>query len=589
MQRLTCLCLLGFSVLPLMLPSRAIAQTCGVVLSEVNYDCALAAGVANDACEFIELGFTGTYTPGVTPVDGCGIASIQLINGSSIACGLYDTVALPSTPIPGNGLFVIGRTDVSNVDLVPTTGGWATASTYAIQNGNPDWIRLVGDSAAQDRWYAYEFNPAADTSKDCFVKAGSVGQVAYIGKDYDENTNSPPPVVREESISLCGSGQTATYVGDDEAGGLTGPLASPGEPNACDTRLPWSSADAGPEDAAAPADSGQASDAATGQDVTTTRDAAGAPDSAGQDHATSPDAGSCGALTFIGECQGTVVRWCDDGEILTYDCADDDTACGLVDCTGADCYGFDCVAATDEDCGPSEVELACDVLSGDGCRAGVCAASPVCDFDTYVENCDGAFILYCGTTRVWDEDCSLGGTEPYICGAVSGGGVDCLGLAGAFCDPGYDLNCAPGLNCHQGACEGTLTIDAGTSVPDSAVATDASQARDASTHPDGAASDAAASMDTGVPADSGVVLDSSVADTQLGPDGGSGQDALRPGDATMVLDVSRPGVDGGFTDIDSGGACGCTTSGPSGSPAWVLAVAGLVARWRRRRVPGRRA
>ena len=46
----------------------------------------------------------------------------------------------------------------------------------------------------------------------------------------------------------------------------------------------------------------------------------------------------CGDLTFEGECDGTVARWCDDHVVQTQDCADSGEVCGFVD----DDTGFFC-------------------------------------------------------------------------------------------------------------------------------------------------------------------------------------------------------------------------------------------------------
>lgn len=43
-----------------------------------------------------------------------------------------------------------------------------------------------------------------------------------------------------------------------------------------------------------------------------------------------PGGGSCGAIDEVGVCQGTVVSYCDAGELVSYDCADDGTSCGDV-------------------------------------------------------------------------------------------------------------------------------------------------------------------------------------------------------------------------------------------------------------------
>ena len=54
-----------------------------------------------------------------------------------------------------------------------------------------------------------------------------------------------------------------------------------------------------------------------------------------------PDrSGPCEGLDFIGECQGTVLRYCDAGALVVWDCAWSLQSCGWVDAnTGYDCGG----------------------------------------------------------------------------------------------------------------------------------------------------------------------------------------------------------------------------------------------------------
>ncbi len=50
------------------------------------------------------------------------------------------------------------------------------------------------------------------------------------------------------------------------------------------------------------------------------------------------DAEACQGYDYRGQCDGTVLTWCEDGEVFSQDCADDDQVCGLVDeATGYDC------------------------------------------------------------------------------------------------------------------------------------------------------------------------------------------------------------------------------------------------------------
>ena len=48
----------------------------------------------------------------------------------------------------------------------------------------------------------------------------------------------------------------------------------------------------------------------------------------------------CGGLDYVGECVGDVVRWCEDGSLQEYDCAQLSDTCGFVNNT----VGNDCVA-----------------------------------------------------------------------------------------------------------------------------------------------------------------------------------------------------------------------------------------------------
>jgi hypothetical protein len=52
------------------------------------------------------------------------------------------------------------------------------------------------------------------------------------------------------------------------------------------------------------------------------------------------DAGPCQGIDFIGECQGSLLRYCDNGVLVVWDCAWSGEPCGWVDAsTGYDCGG----------------------------------------------------------------------------------------------------------------------------------------------------------------------------------------------------------------------------------------------------------
>jgi V8-like Glu-specific endopeptidase len=100
-------------------------------------------------------------------------------------------------------------------------------------------------------------------------------------------------------------------------------------------------------------------------------------------------ADGCGSLDYLGECSGTVARWCDAGHVRTHDCAADGQACGYVD----DQYGYYCVA-----------------------RAPAPAPSPdPCAGLDYLGRCNGSVAEWCDNGRFQTRDCRAEGAA---CGYV---------------------------------------------------------------------------------------------------------------------------------------------------------------------------
>ena len=89
------------------------------------------------------------------------------------------------------------------------------------------------------------------------------------------------------------------------------------------------------------------------------------------DAGTCEAASGCGDVTYEGSCEGDVVTWCQDGQLQTYDCSQQDKTCGFVEGTGNTCVeGGVCVPQ----CGAN-------VCGDDGCggSCGVCGAGTSCD------------------------------------------------------------------------------------------------------------------------------------------------------------------------------------------------------------------
>jgi len=187
-------------------------------------------------------------------------------------------------------------------------------------------------------------------------------------------------------------------------------------------------------------------------------------DAAVADSGPSSDAGQpCGMVSFIGECDADHLLYCNNGVLIDVNCVDPaesrvggpHATCGLVDCDDPmSCWGYDCVAREGEACGVGDDDLFCDVSLGHGCLAGICAPAESCQPDGPVASCDGDLVSSCPTGAEWWLDCSEGGLAPYTCGVNAAGESDCLGTAGATCNPEQGRECAPGRDCIGGRCSG---------------------------------------------------------------------------------------------------------------------------------------
>jgi len=368
------LSLLAVICLTLAAPA-ARAQTCTVTLSEINYDCALAAGQNGDTCEFVELLFQG-FSAGDT-VDSCGVTDLEFMVGTcrcQNCCEVYTSVALPGDDIPTDGLYVVGKDTVANVDLTPAD--WAD---NALNNGGrrnepaPAYVRFVAGNGVDHAWFGYEFD-AGDL--DCAVEVdGASATFIHIGADVDPNQDDGVyPPEREESVALCGT----SYLGEED-GVWTGPAESPGVADLCE-RLPWVQEDGGvSEDAAVGSDATASSDAATGADAGTSEDAAIGSDAAtGADAGTSEDA-TAGTDAATGIDVATEV----DGAVVATDAATGtDSAVVATDAaTGSDAgtagdatvIGGDAAAGIDA----AGSSTTAPVVEESGCACGAASGAPL--------------------------------------------------------------------------------------------------------------------------------------------------------------------------------------------------------------------
>jgi hypothetical protein len=175
----------------------------------------------------------------------------------------------------------------------------------------------------------------------------------------------------------------------------------------------------------------------------------------------------CGEVTFQGECEGAVVRWCQDGALQEIDCA------GFYEGTVGTCeffteeFGYYCAAPEGFACF-GEGTAFCGGEGDSGCLVSdltVATGSACSGFESDCappEDAEAEFAGYCeGDIAVWS--CNVNQPTGFDCAAM-GGACDagtCVNLQPeATCFDGL-LECAPGLDCvgeadQPGACEGEL-------------------------------------------------------------------------------------------------------------------------------------
>jgi 3D (Asp-Asp-Asp) domain-containing protein len=140
----------------------------------------------------------------------------------------------------------------------------------------------------------------------------------------------------------------------------------------------------------------------------------------------------CNGLSFTGACQGSVLRWCENGVLRTADCASDGRTCGWTD----DSVGYDCLGSA----GPAA-----------GCGNGVCDAGETAS--SCPADCGGSVAPVCGDGR-----CDAGETAaacPADCGSsaapLCGDGRCDAGETAAACPADCGSSAAP--VCGDGRCD----------------------------------------------------------------------------------------------------------------------------------------
>ena len=195
----------------------------------------------------------------------------------------------------------------------------------------------------------------------------------------------------------------------------------------------------------------------------------------------------CMGISWEGCCEGTVLHYCENGQLISGDCGD--SGCGwngdqkYYDCqqAGADpsganpleCPGQGCIPnCGSKECGDDGCGGSCGVC-GDGlyCYQGLCQPENACGDVDYKGECDGTKLTWCQNGKLMNFDCqNLGGT--YVCGWESDTvGNNCIDQSG--CQPvcegkecgqdgcgGTCGKCQAGLSCQAGLCvEGPCESD----------------------------------------------------------------------------------------------------------------------------------
>ena len=229
-----------------------------------------------------------------------------------------------------------------------------------------------------------------------------------------------------------------------------------------------------------------------------------------------PQAENCDGLTYEGCCDGNILKYCDDKQIATidctnnqkcgwhtqnkfYDCGTDGGAdpsgaypkdcdggcvpqCGGMECgdngcggscgscpAGETCQAGQCKGGctpncNGKECGGDGCGGSCGTCAaGQSCQAGVCVGESGCGDVTYAGFCDGENLVWCENDQVNSADCSkLDGNykcefwadgDGYYCVKKDECVPDCAGLAcGDDGCGGSCGSCADGESCQNGVC-----------------------------------------------------------------------------------------------------------------------------------------
>lgn len=161
----------------------------------------------------------------------------------------------------------------------------------------------------------------------------------------------------------------------------------------------------------------------------------------------------CGAISYEGQCDGDIVKYCDNGAVKAIDCSTNGGSCAFASDKGY----YDCVAASGGTGGSSGDQGTGGSSGGTGGSSG--GSSSDCGSVGYEGECSGDVLRYCDNGNLTTVDCSDQGRQ---CSFNSQAGFyDCVvadsasgGSAGGSGDPPATDEC--GTVTTEGECSGDV-------------------------------------------------------------------------------------------------------------------------------------
>jgi len=168
-------------------------------------------------------------------------------------------------------------------------------------------------------------------------------------------------------------------------------------------------------------------------------------------------------VTFEGECNGQLLRYCDEGDLIEVDCADGVTDGGYVCSLISIDYGYNCAAPAGAECIFEDEQEGVYADFCTGMQAGCLVSGDTSQCTAGIGPCTEENIGVCAGGRLL-VDCQAG--QPWLLDCAAAGGMcgadHCvITTHGSACDD-ETLVCGSGLTCDEtGTCIMNPDADAG--------------------------------------------------------------------------------------------------------------------------------